>query len=248
MHFDFLNPKKHICWEIALETCSFCQFSEALTGFQEGLARVSRIYNFCQQCVYPKVCLLWTHFHSFLPILCSASPIWQAVSSDWRQVEWWAFWFGGGGGSGGGGGGGGGGLLQEKSAREKRTAKRGLRDLSWVKEGVWEQQTTFRTSVCWPAPAMWGERAGEDGMGGEGIHFCTKAKKGKLELVSKGQSFAIWRMFLKVQVRVAKLLLLTSSFDLSHSRDNNLSKPCVILINVWEAYTNHKVLIGLSKL
>lgn len=36
--------------------------------------------------------------------------------------------------------------------------------------------------------------------GGEGIHSCTKAKKGKLELVSKGQSSMICRMFLKVQV------------------------------------------------
>lgn len=62
MHFDFLNSKKHICREIAQETYSFCPFSEALTGFQEGVLVFSLalvcIYNFCQQCVYPKACLL----------------------------------------------------------------------------------------------------------------------------------------------------------------------------------------------
>lgn len=43
-----------------------------------------------------------------------------------------------------------GGGLFKRSLPEKRTAKHGLRDLSWVKEAA----TTCRTSVRWPGLAM----------------------------------------------------------------------------------------------
>lgn len=82
MHFDFLNPKKHICREIALQTCSFCQFSEALTWFQEGLERVLRlcasIISVNNVCTPKFVCfkLTFTHFSLFSAQLLPSDKPW----------------------------------------------------------------------------------------------------------------------------------------------------------------------------
>lgn len=103
---------------------------------------------------------------------CSLLGFSHLTSRGFRLATGWVmcFWFGGGA------------LFKRSLPGKKRTAKRGLRDLSWVKEGAWEQQTTFRTSVCWPAPAMWGERAAEDRRGEEGrggdplLHQSQKRK------------------------------------------------------------------------
>lgn len=144
--------------------------------------------------------------YSFPHFLCLMPTVWPpsslhraavAYRADWQHVEWniMCFWFAAAAGE------------FERSLSEKRTAKRGLRDLSWVKEGVWEAEMTFRTSVCLPVLAMWAldlaEQRGKEGRGGGGGGvgevvggdlLLHRGQKRKASVGVKRSVFMVWRM------------------------------------------------------